>query len=97
LTESTEIQANLRKIGTWRRILFMLIFAVIASLVRIVLWAIVILQVVSSLVTGSANRNVLDLGRILTVYVYNILLFLTYNTDVMPFPFADWNGHSVPD
>ncbi len=97
MTQSTEIQANLKNIGTWRRILFMLIFAVIASLVRMLLWAVILLQVVWSLVTGAINRNVLKLGRTLTVYVYNILLFLTYNTDEMPFPFADWNDHSEPD
>jgi hypothetical protein len=97
LTEQTEVQTNLKKIGTWQRIFFMLIFAVILGLVRILLWAVVLLQVVSSLMTGSANPNVLTLGRTLSAYVYNILLFLTYNSDEMPFPFADWNSHSIPD
>lgn len=97
MAEQTEVQTNLKKIGTWQRIFFMLIFAVILGLVRILLWAVVLLQVVSSLMTGSANPNVLTLGRTLSAYVYNILLFLTYNSDEMPFPFADWNSHSTPN
>jgi Domain of unknown function (DUF4389) len=97
LIQSTDIQSNLKKIGTWRRILFMLIFAVILGLVRILLWAVVLLQILSSLVTGSENTNVLKFGRTLSVYVYRILLFLTYNFDDMPFPFADWEEHGAPD
>ena len=95
--ESTEIQANLKKIGTWQRILFMLIFAVILGLVRILLWAVVLLQILSSLIGGSPNRNVLKLGQTLSLYVYRILLFLTFNSDEMPFPFADWDEHRTAD
>jgi len=75
----------------------MLLFAVILGLVRILLWAVVLLQIVSNLMTGSENTNVLKLGRTLALYVYRILLFLTYNTDEMPFPFSDWDEHSAPE
>ncbi|MGR9105380.1 MAG: DUF4389 domain-containing protein [Gammaproteobacteria bacterium] len=92
MIQSTEIQANIKKTGTWKRILFMLLFAVILGLVRMLLWAVILLQVLSSLITGTANPNVLKLGRTLSAYVYRILLFLTYNSDELPFPFADWDG-----
>lgn len=97
MNQSTEIQTNLKKIGTWKRILFMSIFAVILGLVANLLWAVVLLQVIWSLLTGSANGNVLSPGRTLCLYVYRILLFLTFNSDEMPFPFADWNEHGAPD
>ncbi|MGH8556194.1 MAG: DUF4389 domain-containing protein [Methylococcales bacterium] len=97
MTRSTEIQANLKKIGTWKRIAFMMIFAVILGSVRILLWAVIFLQVIWSLLLGSANGNVLKLGRILSLYIYRILLFLTFNSDGMPFPFADWTEHEAPD
>ncbi len=86
-----EINDNIKKTSTWKRIFFMLVFTVIVGLVRILLWAVILLQVASALLTGSANENILNFGRTLSAYLYHILLFLTYNTEQLPFPFADWN------
>lgn len=86
-----DINDNLKKISTWKRIFFMMVYSVIVGFVRILLWAIVLLQVASALVTGSPNKNILDFGSKLSAYLYHILLFLTYNTDKLPFPFSDWN------
>ncbi|HIF55543.1 MAG: DUF4389 domain-containing protein [Methylococcales bacterium] len=86
-----EINDNLKKISTWKRIFFMLVFSVIVGLVRVLLWAVILLQVASALMTGAANKNILGLGGKLSAYLYHILLFLTYNTDKLPFPFSAWN------
>ncbi len=85
-----EINDNLKKISTWKRIFFMMVFTVIVGLVRILLWAIILLQVASTLLTGKPNQNILSFGSKLSAYLYHILLFLTYNTDKLPFPFSDW-------
>ena len=87
-----QINENLKKISTWKRIFFILIFAVIIGLVRILLWAIIFLQIASALLTGQANKNILSFGRSLSAYLYHVLLFLTYNTDALPFPFSDWDA-----
>lgn len=86
-----QINYNLTNIDTWKRIFFMLIFAAIGALVRMLLWAVILLQVASTLLTGKANLNILNLGRSLSVYTYHILLFMTFNTEALPFPFSDWN------
>ena len=86
-----QINYNLTQLNTWKRIFFMLVFAAIGALVRMLLWAVIILQVASTLLTGKANPNILSFGRSLSVYTYHILLFLTFNTEVLPFPFSDWN------
>lgn len=86
-----QISDNLKKLGTWKRLFFMLVFAVIMSLVRMLLWGVVLLQIGSLLLTGEVNKHILNFGRSLSVYIYHILLFLTFNTDSLPFPFADWN------
>ncbi|MDD5580331.1 MAG: DUF4389 domain-containing protein [Methylobacter sp.] len=86
-----QINYNLTQISTWKRIFFMLIFAAIGGLVKMILWAVIILQVASTLLTGKANSNILNFGRSLSVYTYHILLFLTYNTETLPFPFSAWN------
>lgn len=86
-----EINANLKQLSTWKRIFFMLIFSVIGELIRLLLWAVIVLQVASSLLTGKPNQNILNFGRSLSLYTYHILLFLTFSTEVIPFPFSDWN------
>ena len=86
-----QINYNLKQISTWKRIFFMLVFAAIGALVRMILWAVIILQVASTLLTGKANPNVLSFGRSLAIYTYHILLFLTFNTETLPFPFSAWN------
>jgi hypothetical protein len=86
-----QINYNLTQLSTWKRIFFMLIFAAIGGLVRMLLWAVILLQVALALLTGKANQNILNFGRSLSIYTYHILLFLTFNTETMPFPFSDWN------
>jgi len=85
-----DINDNIKRISTWKRIFFMLVFTIIVSMVRVLLWTVILLQVGSALLTGSANQNILNFGKTLSAYLYHILLFLTYNTDSLPFPFSDW-------
>lgn len=86
-----QINENLKKIDTWKRIIFMLVYAMIDSIVKLMLWLVVLLQVGSVLLTGNTNPNILGFGRSLSTYHYHILLFLTFNTEQLPFPFSDWN------
>jgi hypothetical protein len=85
------INDNFKKIETWKRIILMLLYALIDSMVKLILWLVVLLQVGSVLFTGSTNPNILDFGRHLSTYHYHIILFLTFSTEQLPFPFADWN------
>ncbi len=85
-----DINDNIKKISTWKRIFFMLVFSVIVGLVRILLWTVILFQVAFALLSGAPNQNILDFGQKLSAYLYHILLFLTYNTDHLPFPFSDW-------
>jgi hypothetical protein len=89
------INENMKKIETWKRIVFMLIYALIDSMVRLLLWLVIFLQAGSVLLTGNPNPNILDFGRSLSTYHYHILLFLTFSTDLLPFPFSAWNVLTV--
>lgn len=85
-----ELQENLKQVGTWKRIGFILIFAVIAGVVRTLIWVVVLLQIASALITGNTNQHILGFGQKLAAYLYHIMLFMTFNTDTVPFPFSDW-------
>ena len=74
---------------TWLRGLFMLLFAVLYTIAEVVVTAVVLLQFLIVLVTGERNERLTGLGERLSVYVYDVLRFLTYNSEQRPFPFSD--------
>ena len=86
-----EINQNLKKLGTWKRLFFMGVLSIIASLVRVLLWVVILLQIGTTLLTGKPNPNILNFGKSLSAYLYHILLFLTFNEERLPFPFTDWS------
>ena len=88
--ESTQWSERLLSVSHWLRFLFMVLFAVIAGVASYVMTALVVLQFLWALITGEGNDKLRSFGSSLSQYIYQIMRFLTYNTDDKPFPFADW-------
>jgi hypothetical protein len=87
---SNEITENLKQQSTWMRGLYMLLFAVFYSLAEFVLFAVVVFQFLLKLFTGETNPRLLKLGQSLATYIYQIIEFLTFNSDYQPYPFGAW-------
>lgn len=87
---SNETDSNDGKRSIWMRGLFMLLFVVIYSIAEIVVALVAVFQFFCVLITGERNAQVLDLGRSLSVYIYEILRFETFDTERLPFPFEAW-------
>lgn len=85
-----ELKQNLQKNTTWMRILYIIIFAIIYWAVKFVIAVIVVFQIFTTLFTAKPNVALLIFGRGLSQYVYQIILFLTFNSEVRPYPFAPW-------
>lgn len=86
-----QLEDNLKSTATWLRLVFMIVFVLIYGLTRLVLGAVVILQFLWVLFTGEINPRMQHLGAALATYTYQILRYLTYNTEDRPFPFdLDW-------
>ena len=86
-------ETNLKNGNTWKRILYMLLFALAYSVAEFVLMAVAIVQVLFKLITGDINDNLTILGKQTALYIYDVMLFLTFNTEKKPFPFSAWpNG-----
>ncbi len=85
-----EIKQNLRNRKTWLRALYMLLFMVIYGVAEFIIAAVVLFQLFSVLFTGSTNERLLTLGQNLSTYVYQIVLFLTFNSDDHPYPLGEW-------
>ena len=90
---SDEIKENLKQQSTWLRGLYMLMFALFYSIAEIVLFAVVFIQFLLVLFTGKTNPRLLKLGQEIATYVYQILQYLTFNSDYQSYPFGAWpNG-----
>jgi hypothetical protein len=50
----------------------------------------VVFQFLFNLFTGKSNPRLLELGQSLATYIYQIIQFLTYNSDYHPYPFNSW-------
>ena len=85
-----EIKQKILDTNTWLRGLFMLLFFLIAGVARFVIAVVVLFQFLSVLFTGNTNAQLLTLGQSLSTYIYQITLFLTFNSEQRPFPFSNW-------
>ncbi len=85
-----EITQKLLNKETWLRGLFMLLFVFISGVARFVIAVVVLFQFFSVLFTGKTNVQLLLLGQNLSTYIYQITLFLTFNSEWRPFPFGAW-------
>jgi len=80
---------NLSEANSWIRILLMVVFA---AMLYIILAPIILIMMIAqglfSLVTGDNNSNLRMLGGSLNKYVFQILQFISYNSEDRPFPFS---------
>lgn len=89
--EQSELEKNVKKKSTWMRLLFMLVMGVAGSIAMTVTGAVVVLNFLYVLFSGKAHGKLTEFGQTLAKYLYQIIQFLTYNTETRPFPVdADW-------
>jgi Domain of unknown function (DUF4389) len=85
-----EIVEHVKSRSTWLRLVFMLLFALIFYISELVLFAVAALQFLWKLFTGDVNGRLTAFGANLGEFLRRVVLFLTFNTEQMPFPFSDW-------
>ena len=86
--ESSKVEKNLKSRTTWLRLLFMAIYGLFAWLAGMVGLVIVVLGFFWVLFTGEVNRELRQIGQAIAGYIYEIVRYLTFNTDDKPFPFG---------
>lgn len=85
-----ELKANITSQDAWLRGLFMLVFVLILSLAKVVGYAVVVLQFLFTVITGQTNENLRHFGAVLSLYIFQVWRYLTYNSELKPFPFTPW-------
>jgi len=91
-SSSDEVKENLKSRSTWLRLVFMILFAVLFWVTETVLMVVALLQFLWKLFSGDTNARLTVFGDNLGRYLYQIVRFLTFNSEEMPFPFDDWPG-----
>jgi hypothetical protein len=87
---NNEMKSSLTAADTWKRGLFMVLFVVIYSIAEFVLGMIVFFQFLHVLFNREINERLRELTTDISVFIYQILQFLTFNSEVKPYPFAAW-------
>jgi Domain of unknown function (DUF4389) len=87
--DKSEMEKHLKSRTTWLRLVFMIIFCVFVSLASMVGSVIVILGFLWVLFTGEVNRDLRQVGQNLATYIYQIIRYLTFNSEQKPFPFGE--------
>ena len=85
-----DLKENVKSTSTWRRALYMVLYAVFYGFGEAVLFLVVVFQFLHSLFTGERNEMVLEFSENLCAWLYEVMLYLTYNSEDQPFPFAPW-------
>jgi fatty acid desaturase len=89
--KGNDVKDNVKSRSTWLRLFFMLVVLLLYAVSRVVTGAVVVLQFFWVLFTGHTNKKLEHLGQSLATYTYQIIRYLTYNTEERPFPFdVDW-------
>jgi hypothetical protein len=78
---------NKRYRNAFIRLLLMVLLYIMFIIVR-TLWLLVsIVQFLAHLFTGRPTEVGVRWGKGLSIWIHEMMLFMTYNTEVMPFPF----------
>ena len=84
------VKSNIKQQSTWMRGLYMLLFFFFYGVADFVLFATVIFQFILKLFTGDTNERLRRLGQSIATYIYQIIQFLSFNSDDHPYPFGVW-------
>lgn len=75
---------------TWLRLVFILLFWFLLTVVGWVLGAVIVVQFFIVLFDGKRNAQLADFGNRLGTYLKDMVLYLTFNSEEKPFPFSDF-------
>ena len=90
------VKENLKETSTWLRLLYMVLFGVVIEIAFMVMFVIVLIQFLLKLFSAKVNAELQKLGDSIGSYFHQIVAFLTYRTEDMPYPFAPWPTADEP-
>jgi hypothetical protein len=80
----------------WPRVLYMVVFALVFWILCWMLAVTAVLQLVLTLLSTRPNADLVRFGAGLAIYSRQIIDFLTFVSDKLPFPFGEWPHVDTP-
>ncbi len=74
----------------WIRGLYMLLFALFYSVAEFVFAVVVLVQFGYRVFNEQSHPRLLELGASLSRYIYQVLGYLSFNSEEKPYPFDEW-------
>lgn len=88
---------NLTNKETWMRLIYIVLFVIAFNIAEILIAIITVVQFFTVLFTRASNPRLQTLGGDLGEYIRDVVGFLTYRTDHMPYPVSDWGNEPEPE
>ena len=85
-----DVKENVKNPDVWIRGLFIVVFGVILYFLFGVIWLLVIFQFLTKVITGNLNAQLSKFSVGLTLYAFQILNYITFQSEERPFPFSPW-------
>jgi len=83
-----EVVENIKETSIWLRLILVVIFLFVFTFTDIILWFIAGIQFLFTIFTKKPNENLLGFSIKLRNYLSQIIDFVTYSSDLKPFPFS---------
>jgi len=84
-TKNTEKNAEI-----FSRIFYTVLFCFIGWVTLWVFTFVVLIQFGFLLITGQVNQNLKGFNKEIGLFLYDMIKYLSFQSDVKPFPFRDW-------
>lgn len=88
MDDNSVTTSNSRNI--WMRALFMLLMALAYQVTGMLVFVVTVVQFALVLLTDTPNKQLVEFGRSLGRYFQQLVDFLTFSTERLPFPFSVW-------
>jgi hypothetical protein len=87
---TSDVKTNVKNVDTWLRGLFIIVYAVISYVLFWIIWLVVIFQFIMKVLTANLNPNVMNFSGGLTRYAFQILEYVTFQSEERPWPIGPW-------
>lgn len=88
--DTEELKSHVMERNTWLRLLYMVIFLFFVWVASFVFGVLILALWLWQLFTGQLNAYLQEFGQSLSTWGYQVLRFLSFNTEELPFPFDRW-------
>ncbi|MCP1726771.1 hypothetical protein J2T60_000736 [Natronospira proteinivora] len=93
--DTDELKEHVTARQTWLRLVYMVIFLFFAWVASFVFGVVILVLFLWHLFSGKPNPQVKAFGQSMSSWGYQVLRFLSYNSEELPFPFDAWPSGPV--